>query len=222
MVYRRYRPRRFRRYRRRYRRPSWFTSARRTVAPVWKAIKTIKNQLNVEYKHKDPFSQSDQTVTSGSNRLLLNGLTKGDDINHREARQIRMKSVQLALNLEQDSASTFTRYKVVLLLDRFPNHTTFSATDVWDSTAILSMRNRDNRRRFWILKEWTGNLVKTDNTVKKQIKFYRRFDIKTIYNDADNGTIADIESNALFLYMITDDVNGMNVETSARITWIDN
>lgn len=222
-MYKRYRKRRFYSRRRPYRpRRSYRPRQQGLVQRVWNDLKWVKNQLNVEFHAKDPFVASQQSVAPVGSRLLLNGLQTGDDIDTRHGRQIRMKSVHLKLNLEQDAASTHTRYRIVLLIDRFPQGATPAWTDVFDGADIHAMRNLSNRRRFCILKDWSGNLVKTTNVARKSVKHFAPLNFKVIFNDGNVGTIADIENNALYLFMITDDANDVLIDTTVRIRWIDN
>ena len=153
-------------------------------------------------------------------------MTRGDEFNNRDARQIRVKSVQANFFSETDpNATTPSLLRQTLFIDKQPSAAAPTASDLYTSGQVFSgLRNLDGRKRFVILK--TGIIRNSEYGSPNglvQRKFYKKLDMKTVYNASNAGTIADIESNALYMFFGTD-ASAQNpvVTGSARIRFIDN
>lgn len=192
------------------------------VSQLYKDVKMLKNLINVEFKRADQTAST--TSSTAGNTILLNGLQKGDDFQNRDGRQVRIKSVQVQLRVTMAAAATTTCFRYFILLDKQPNTTGFAMSDVLDTAVaggVDAFRQLSNRKRFVILKQ--QRLVLDSDDPSRVIQFYKKLDLKTIYDDSDTGAIADVTTNALYLYMMSD--QGANVPTviyNARLRFIDN
>lgn len=188
-----------------------------------KDVWTLKNLINVEFKSSDIYN-STQTAPLAGALVLVNHLTKGDDYNNRDGRQVRFKSLFLNGRVIMHASATHTAVRMVVFIDKQPNGVVPTATDVLSTATtnlIDAFRNLNNRKRFVILKDARYTL-NTDYP-EKQIKYYKKLDMKTIYDDGDAGTIADITTNALYVMWISDEGTWVpDVRVPARLRFIDN
>lgn len=187
-----------------------------------KDVYMLKNLINTEFKVLDV--TVNQTIDTSADFFLLNGAQKGDNIDSRDGRSLRVKSLQLDINLFQDASSSASQTRLVLFIDKQANSAVPAFADIFQSNifTMLTPRNLDNRKRFVILKEWSiSQTLGTNNIVRK--KYYKKMDMKTIYDDSDAGTIADIATNSLYLMAIsTESINSPALKVYSRIRFIDN
>lgn len=99
--------------------------------------------------------------------------------------------------------------RIMLVIDWQPNHAPFTITDLLQTSATESQLNANNRRRFTIIKDELidldilhNNQMTTANRCIQSFKWYERVNIETIYNNNNTGTIADIDSGAIYLVCI--------------------
>ncbi len=190
------------------------------VDKVIKDVAKLKGLINTEFKQKDTTATA--TVDNVADIILLNGLAKGDDFDDRDGRVVRIKSIQVSLLYEINASASLTHVRVMLVLDKQPNEITMVITDLLDSSGLQTFRNLDQRKRFWII--W--NQVVTMSITGMQggtLNFYKKFNLKTIYDDSDAGTIADISTNAIYLVLLSNEPTNLpTIVRSTRIRYIDN
>lgn len=189
---------------------------------LWKDVKMLKNLINVEFKVKDLVTTANPNTVGSP--VLLNGLTKGDDYNNRDGRQVRWKSIQMLLRATMHASATNTTIRYWCFLDKQPNAaapTSGDLVDVSASSPVDAFRNLSNRKRFVFLKEFRFTLD-TDNSETTR-KWYRKIDLKTIYDDSDAGNISDITTASLFFYLVSDESTNLpTVVLNHRLRFIDN
>lgn len=217
-------------YRRPYRRrttrrkkpPSRWKTYGRAGRQLAKDVMMLKGLINTEFKSADPYNGT--IINPGVSPVitLLNGLTQGDDISNREGRQIRLKSVDISQAYSMNGAAFGTIIRMMLVLDKQPNGAVFNSADLLQNTDTVAFRQLDNRRRFLILEDRKYTISSTGPIIGYD-RVYKEIDIKTTYDDSNAGTIADIETNALYLLFISNEATNVpQVRVSARIRWLDN
>lgn len=184
-----------------------------------RTVYRLKSLINTEFKSKDITISATPTTTETF--TLLNGLTKGDDIENREGRQVRFKSINTYLDFSLNPVVNNTRVRWCLLLDKQPNTAAIDSSTGVFSNDIAGIINLTFRRRFWFI---ASGVIKLNADYPNQDrKRYKRVNFKTIYNNADNGTIADITTNALYLYLVSDQAtNSPSVTGLIRVRFLDN
>lgn len=207
----------------RRRRPTRWATYSAAGSQLWKDVKYLKGLINVEFKSKDIVGSSTPDNSAGS-VVLLNGLATGDDFNSRDGRQIRMKSIQLNMKFNLHASATATVVRVLLVLDTQPNAavaTLSGILDVGSAATVVAFRNLNNRKRFIILRDW---VVKVNTNLPEITReYYHTLDAKTVYNATNGGTIADIETNSLSLWLASDEAtNTPTVTYNSRVRFIDN
>jgi len=153
---------------------------------------------------------------------LINASVVGDDFDNRDGRSIRIKSVQIALTVFFNASATQTATRMMVVIDKQPNETLLVIGDLITATNSHAMRNLDQRKRFVIL--WDRVVTQGDQeNAPRHIEFYKKLDMITVYDDSNAGTIADIETNALYLILFsTEATNTPTVGRTTRVRFIDN
>ncbi len=206
--------------RRRYNNNGNFTYGN-VLDKVVKDVIRLKGLINTEFKTNDV--SSTVAVPETGLVLLLNATIAGDDFDNRDGRQVRWKSIQYAINILQHATATQTITRVMIVIDKQPNATLMTIGELLTSGANnLDFRNLDNRKRFVILSDRVVTQSDTNNLVNR-LDFYQKMDMITIYDDSNAGTIADIESNALFLVAVSSEAtNSPTLQIETRMRFIDN
>lgn len=208
------------RYRKRYRRKP--NNIKRDVALMKRRLYTIGKP---EFKFRDGHVP-DQSVADQGLFYALNAMPKGDQADQREGRQIRLKSVQIRCDVQMNSSEAHTQFRLLVLVDKQPNGAFPNYLDLWNIYGsvipVVAMKNLDFRHRFTILRDVTIQL--DQNSIReKMIKIYKKLNIVTTYNGDNNGTVGDIETNSLLVYVTSDNLlNQPTFNLSTRIRYIDN
>lgn len=163
-----------------------------------------------EWKYFDLASSGTAIVTA--TLALLNGLVPGDGATNRDGRQVNVQSIQAKFRAENDvtSAGVDTRNTVrfIIFVDKQSNAAAPAAADILDLTsasAIDTMRNLNNRKRFKILMD-RRYAISSAGPANIVDEFYikRTNLVDTIFNAGTAGTIADITSGSIYLLYCSD------------------
>lgn len=162
--------------------------------------------------------------TTGS-FILLNGCTTGTTATTRVGAEIRMTSLHLRLQFlsDQDFASG-ARY--IVLLDHQTNGAAPTAAQILTDTNCVGLKNQINRSRFTFLLDETVVVAGHErDTPLKYTNNKMTFEvaIPTIYNSGAAGTVADIQTNSLYLFLTGNiaNPNGVPVIGKARVKFIE-
>lgn len=152
-------------------------------------------------------------VSTTSNLSLLNGVVPGTGASQRIGRKIQMKSYELKLYANVDTATTITSVRFMLVLDRQANAAAPVFADVYDQATTTTLRNISNKARFKVLYDsglvsLTGNTAAPNDNSLVTFTHYRKCNIPVQYNAGTAGTIADIQTNSLYLMAIGSTVSG--------------
>lgn len=156
--------------------------------------------------------------------LLLNGMTQNTTASTRIGRQITMKHLFLRLRITGPSVFNTTVgatvgdarscVRILLILDRQPNATAVTLADIFEfstanDTQWISPINLSNRERFKVITDKTMTL--NDQRPEMIRKFYKKLYKKVTYNGTNGGSIGDIQTNALYLIVVSDKHSGNTV-----------
>lgn len=184
-------------------------------------------------------STTRQLNTTGSFNLL-NFSVPGTDINQRVGRKIMCKSIFIRGFISPEGGNTaivagtletFAQLgRCIVFVDNQPNGAAPAVTDLLAEATSVSQLNLDNRDRFKVLMDKTfgvPNSVKsftaTGSTCGSYgncipFKKYKKIMVETVYNAGTAGTIADINSGALYMFWIGNVVAGTGTDTNATIS----
>lgn len=174
---------------------------------------------NVERKVNDTGFVQYNVNTTGNFTLLANPAV-GANFNERIGRKITLKSVfirglltfqnAIEWNANQVSAAQLARF--MLVWDTQPNGAIPAITDVLNTNEAASQLNLNNRDRFRILsdREWAlgpfqtgaGTSMVAGDKCSVPFKKYKKLNLEMIFNGNSTGTIADINSGALYMLWI--------------------
>jgi len=163
--------------------------------------KTSVVPYNPEWKAIDISDVSTPTDV-GSAIILLNGLTKGTEVNQRVGRKFTMKSIDIKFGIHFATPFTPQTVRVLLLYDKAPNGSYPSLTqDVIVETgsvyAPFSSRNLEHMERMQCLMDRRYTLDTYGNG-RIVDSYYKKGEWPVIFNGDNNGTISDICHGAIY------------------------
>lgn len=178
--------------------------------PYKKPYKKQYTRPKQEWKAIDTSIAGAAANTTG-NIVLINGCVRGDDIEERDGRQINLRSVELRGKTSvTEETGVAQRHRILLVLDKNPHGTNPSIDDILKTNSTLALRNLDNRKRFKIIMDKTYALNASGEVGSGRLfKKYIKMTYNTQYNGGTAGTIADIESGALFIVLMGNKVAGI-------------
>lgn len=132
---------------------------------------------------------------------LINGIARGDDINERVGRQVILKYIQANIvNYVTPTTGIDQSHRMLIVLDRQANGAAPAITDVLVSASTVAMPNLDNRKRFRILFDSIKNMNASGEPGSMIVqRVFKRVNIPVQFNSGDAGTVADIQTGALYL-----------------------
>lgn len=198
------------------------------AAQLWKDVKMIKSAVNVEYKVQDT-NQPLATVNGTPTVTLFNALQRGDDYNQRNGRSVKWTSIYQRITANSSTTATAPHYiRYVLFWYKDPSATAPTPTQMFGAAApgINSMMNLNVRKDFVILADLVikCNPV-TGGSSSNFRKIYKKTGMHTIFNASNLGTIADIESGALYAFTWSDTSVGAEMPlmtVQSRLRYVDN
>lgn len=197
----------------------------RPTAPIaTRGFGPFTGRRKFERKFSDSNGVVGTTVNTTGLMVLLHNPALGSDYNQRIGRKTMPKSIYIrgrigpiALNITPVTNPTDQGYqqaRMIIFADFQPNGATPAITDLLVNADPASQLNPNNRDRFRVLKEktWTFDAVQinpgnqgfgTINRTVAQLKVFKRLrNFETIFNGTNGGTIADINSGALYVCWI--------------------
>lgn len=157
-----------------------------------------------ELKWLDTTSTSAAVSVSGG-LALLNGCAPGTGPSQRIGRRINMKSLILRFTFGAATASSTIfqgRIKIWIVADTQANATTPAFSDIFTAPAQClanAVANLDNRDRFKVLWKKSVLLDQAGGHPAAYFDANIRLRCTTTYNAGTAGTVADIQTNALYL-----------------------
>lgn len=191
------------------------------VRQLVRDVAHLKGLINTEFKSRDTAVAN--TVSTSGTVISINSTAEGNGIENRSGEVARMKSVQWKLEITKSTSnSKWDFVRCMLVLDKQPNEALASVTDIIETADEVAFRSLSHRKRFVILHD---KMFVLDDKSCQAIydEYYRKIDLRTIYDAGNAGTIADITSNALLLVIIGEEAtNFSTVGGNVRVRFVDN
>lgn len=172
---------------------------------------------SIEKKYKDIAVASYVMDTTGT-VTVLNSIDEGTGVSQRVGRKVCMKSVQLRGKVVPvDGVTSAVMGRIMLVWDKQPNGVLATIANILSAATSESYINLDNRERFVVLMDkhygigyynTTATTAVADNTIKVVNKYKRLPQGTDVIFDGTGGGIADINTGALLLVTIGDQVAG--------------
>ena len=158
---------------------------------------------------------------------LLNGIAQGDTGDTREGRKITLKSIQLrGVDYVTDGTGKDQMHRIMIVQQLRPNAVQPAITDILQSNTITSLRNRFKLRDYKVLVDKTIILnASGESGSTRLVRIYKKMFINQYFNGGNAGTIADIQSNALYLITLGSNAAGVTagaIGYTAQLSFIDN
>lgn len=193
------------------------------VAKLARDVNYLRSVVNVEKKYIDVSATPTSSTTVAF--VLLNGLVTGSTATSRLGQSIKMISVYPNLFWSINAAAATTYVRVIIFIDKQANGAAPAGNDLLvTSTSVLSPLAIANSRRFKVLMDIRKTLSLNGNEIVRYKRF-RKLQTHVEFNTGNAGTIADIQTNSLYLMHMSDQPAGMNVPTfsyNVRTRFIDN
>ncbi len=184
-------------------------------------ISLLRSYVNTEDKYKDVTSST--TPANAATLVLLNGLNLGTTATTRTGQSVKSADLQMNISFLMNGSAGDTFIRFMIFRDEQPNAAAPAGNDVLvDSTNFRSLRNVSYNTRFSVLhdefislaQDGQGNLAKS---VFKNLGFHE------LFNTADNGTVADITKNSLYVLFISNETtNTPTIAFYSRYSFVDN
>lgn len=203
-------------------------SARSSERASRRSSALASRRFAIPYTIKPEFKSVDTDLAGAGNTTptaiyLLNGLVPGTGSAQRIGRQVSLRSLELRFSFSGGAADSFWRY--IVLFDKQANAAAPAITDLLVANALYSPKNLTYARRFIILLDEIGS-VETQANQGSMITFekYKRLNYVTEFNAGTAGTIADIATGSLYLFVLGSNAAGGNafaISGSARLRFTD-
>lgn len=165
----------------------------------------------LEKKYID-LAQATYTCSTAGSVTYISGTSAGDTDSSRDGRQIFAKSIQVHGIVQPEDDTTDPCYsRVLIVLDRQPNGTLATISEIFASPTSTSFMNLNYRDRFVILAEWSGVIGKVSTAAQsaiagsptvQHVKLYKDLNDLRITYSGNSSAIADASTNALLLVTI--------------------
>jgi len=206
--------------------------------PATRGFRPLGLRSTGERKVIDVASSTYQVNSTGS-FTLLNACVQGSDYSNRIGRKIVVKSVYIRGLVYPEAATgsaPVIQCRMILLVDNQPNGSAPAVTDVLNTGTATSQLNLNNRDRFKIIRDQTfvlgpqtwvaGPLISVSGSPSvHDVNCFAKINLETIYNAGNAGTIADINSGALYMLWIGSTVAASpgdgNAQVSSRVRFVD-
>ena len=160
--------------------------------------------LGGELKYIDTNANTALTFASSafSTGVLLNGVAQGSDATARIGRKMVMKSLLLRWTWNLASTSTGgSPVRVMVVYDKQANATAPAITDVLVVDSFVGQNNLNNRDRFVVLCDYLSEPIGANGNTSVGGVIYKRLNLETMFNSGSAGTIGDITSGSVYLFV---------------------
>lgn len=157
--------------------------------------------------------------------ILLNGMAPGSTASDRVGRKIVMTTLLIRWRAQMViTGIQGANFRILVVYDKQANAALPVITDILDSNDVLARQNLSNRDRFIVLVDKHSKNVGAQSDWSTIGKIYRKkLNLETIFNAGAAGTIGDIASGSVVLFIAHTGTTGtvaptMNLLTRIRYT----
>jgi len=142
--------------------------------------------------------------------------------------KVLVRSIELRLLITVDALTPPSLVRAAIVVDRQTNGVLATHAEVWDTIAppgnAVCQRNLANRRRFKIIFDHSFPVMSELPVKNYHLYMKLRRPIVEEFNAGVAGTIADISSSSIVLFLWSSDNGGINLAqatTESRIRYTD-
>lgn len=144
--------------------------------------------------------------------VLLNGLVSGTTATTRIGTNITIRSIEARLHDYVNIATGDSQlHRIIFVIDRQTNGLGAAVADVITGGVYNGVRNLSNRKRFKIIIDKTIVLSQFGQSGEDSFRhIYYKFKrpLKTEYNTGVAGTVADISTNGVYMFVMGNKTGG--------------
>lgn len=141
-------------------------------------------------------------ATTFSAAVLLNGLANGSDASTRIGRKITMKSLLFRHSWIMGPTSTGgSPIRILIVYDKQANATAPAITDILLTDNFNAPNNLSNRDRFLTICDVITDNIATGANFSASDVIYKKINLETMFNAGSAGTIGDITSGSVYLFI---------------------
>lgn len=188
---------------------------------AWRDFNSIRRFINTEFHLSDTIA-SNASVSSTTTITLLNGLQLGDTTTTRTGQSIKMDRSDFRFIMRGNVTAVTCFLRVIVVVDKQANSAAPASGDLLAADTVIAPYTFASQQRFIPLFDETFALPSSG-----QACITKAVGVNTIqhvtYNAGNAGTIADISSNSLYLYMLSDQAtNTPTISYYYRLWFVDN
>ena len=145
---------------------------------------------------------STNLATTWSAAILLNGLANGSDASTRIGRKVTMKSLLVRYVASLQAGSTQgSPVRILIIYDKQANAAAPGITEILLADDFRSPNNLSNRDRFVTLADTITDPIAVNGTFSVAGVIYKKFSLETMFNQGTAGTIGDITSGSVYMFV---------------------
>lgn len=178
------------------------SSTAKKVAKVQSDVSVIKRLVYNEQKYYDQFN-SYTILNAGTQFISCNNLAQGDGASQRTGNGVANKSLTIRINASHNPAGAdYMNLRVMLVKDKQPNGAFPVGGTLLQNVSFQSGLNDSQLLRFKVLADRTLPLsisgpMTSNIVIRKKLKDFTRY-------SGNVNSIADIQTNAYWLFLISD------------------
>jgi len=134
--------------------------------------------------------------------ILLNGLATGTDASSRIGRKVTLKSLYVRWSsIFVAGAGGGGAIRILVVYDKQANAAAPSITDILLANDFNSPNNLSNRDRFVTLTDFVSDQLSSGANLADCGVFHKTLNLETMFNAGSAGTIADITSGSVYMFI---------------------
>ncbi len=188
---------------------------------VMRDLNSLRRFINTEIHYLDTV-QSAVNVSTTTTFVLLNGMALGDTSITRTGQSIKMDGLDFRWYLTGNLTAVQVATRLLVVLDKQPNGAIFSVTALLNAATVVSPYTVGGQNRFVVIYDETialstGGPLNASSCVRLPVNQH------VTYNTGTAGDITDINTNSLYLLMLSDQSTNVSIITAyLRLWFIDN
>ncbi len=185
-------------------------------------LNLLRRFVNTEVHYSDLAIAAAGTSTTPT-FTLLNGSQTGDGVSNRTGISIKLERCDLRFILTNNATAVTTFTRVMVIRDKQPNGAIFAIGDLLVATTPVSPYSDFNQARFVVMYDEVFALSTAGPANASRVVAPSGCNFHVVYNSGNAGTVADINTNSLYLISFSDQAtNTPTIQSYVRTWFVDN
>lgn len=170
----------------------------KSIGALAREVMLLKDMVNVESKFVDTAGSG--SITNTGTVGILSLIAQGNTDQTRNGNQIKLKSIQIKIDLMRNTAAANNRMRVMLLVDKEYDGSNPTIADILQTANPLAPMNKDFSKRFVILK--TKHIVVNAGYPSASFTWFTKLPFHTFYDGA-TAAQADCKENQILIAFVS-------------------